>query len=70
MVPGHHSRQHCRLFALVGVDEFVGPDRHGLRSFGVIAQGQAGPVQQLESFEPAGGSITSDGRLTAPQPVR
>ncbi len=27
-----------RLFALVGADEFVGPDRDGLQPFGVIAQ--------------------------------
>ena len=70
MLPGHRSRQHCRLFALGGADEFVGADRDGLRPIGVVAQGQTEPLQQLESFEPAGGSVKGDGQLTAAQPVR
>ena len=52
-----------------GADEFVGADRDGLRPIGVVAQGQTEPLQQLESFEPAGGSVKGDGRLTAAQPV-
>ena len=69
-LPGHQAREGRREFARIGSDQLVGPDRHGLRPFGVIAQGQTGSLQQLESFEPAGGSVKGDGRFTAAQPVR
>jgi hypothetical protein len=35
-LPGHHARKGRREFARIGSDQFVGPDRHGLRPFGVI----------------------------------
>ncbi len=63
---GHQAHQ-CR--ARIGSDQLVGSDRDGFRSLGVVAQGQAGPLQQLESFELTGGSIKGDGRLTAAQAV-
>ena len=40
-LPGHHARKGRREFARIGSDQFVGPDRHGLRSFGVIMNSQA-----------------------------
>jgi len=39
---GHHAREGGREFARIGSDQLVGPDRDGLGSFGVIAQGQTG----------------------------
>jgi hypothetical protein len=40
-LPGHHALEGRREFAQIGSDQFVGPDRHGLRPFGVIMNSQA-----------------------------
>ena len=39
-LPCHQSRQRGRQLARIGPDEFVRPDRDGLGTFGVVAQGQ------------------------------
>ena len=36
--PCHQSRQRGRQLARIGADEFVRPNRDGIRSLGVVAQ--------------------------------
>ena len=44
-LPRHQSRQRGRQLARIGPKEFVRPNRDGLGTFGVVAQGQAGHAQ-------------------------
>lgn len=47
---GHQARKGGREFARIGSDQLVGPDRDGLRPFGVVAQGQAWDAEHGRLF--------------------